>query len=154
MARGISLGLIDKAGGFDHQGGVIQNNMFYRDPGLAQQVDVPILVADSPGTKVYHNTVLTRGSYGNAIEYRFASTTGLDIKNNLSDSAIQARDGATATLGGNLTNAALSYFVNPTAGDLHLVSGASPINQGVGDHRLDARHRRSDAHGPTGRRSG
>ena len=35
VARGVSLGLIDKAGGFDHQGGLIANNIFYRDPILA-----------------------------------------------------------------------------------------------------------------------
>ena len=35
------------------------------------------------------------------------------------------------TLSGNITNAALSMFVSPATGNLHLVSGASPINQGV-----------------------
>src|SRR5262245_49092395 len=131
VARGISLGLVDKAGAFDHQGGVIENNMFYRDPNLANEVDAPIYVADSPGTRIYHNTLIARGSYPNAIEYRFASSSGLDIKNNLTDGAIQARDGATGTVAGNMTAAGLSLFVNPVAGDLHLVAGASPINQGV-----------------------
>jgi hypothetical protein len=131
VARGVALGLIDKAGGFDHQGGVIANNMFYRDPNLPHDVDVPIYVADSPGTRVYHNTLIARGSYFNAIEYRYASATAIDIKNNLTDGGIQARDGASGTLAGNVTSAALSLFVNPAAGDLHLVAGASPINQGV-----------------------
>ena len=90
VARGVSLGLVDKADGFDHQGGLIVNNAFYRDPSLAQSVDVPIMVADSPNTKIFHNTVLTLGSYPNAIEYRYVSSTGLQISNNLSDSAIQA----------------------------------------------------------------
>ena len=131
-ARGISLGLIDRAGGFDHQGGTIRNNILYRDTGIASDVDVPIYVADSPNTTVYHNTVISRGTYPSAVEYRFASTTGLQIKNNLTDGAITARDGASATVSGNKTNATLSLFVNATAGDLHLASTAtSAINQGV-----------------------
>ena len=32
-------------------------------------------------------------------------------------------------MSGNTTNASLSWFVNPTAGDLHLVSTAPVINQ-------------------------
>lgn len=131
-ARGISLGLIDKADGFDHEGGVIQNNFFYRDANLSQQVDVPIYVGDSPNTKVYHNTTIVQGSYPYAIEYRFASTTGTDIKNNLTDGGYRARDGAVGSLGGNIATATLSMFVSPATGDLHLVAGASPINRGVG----------------------
>ncbi|MBI3467509.1 MAG: right-handed parallel beta-helix repeat-containing protein [Planctomycetes bacterium] len=131
VARGISLGLVDKVGGFDHQGGTIRNNLFYRDAKLPCAVDAPILVTDSPGTQVYHNTVIARGSYPNSIEYRFASSRGLDIRNNLADGKIVAREGATATSGGNVTSANLSLFVNPAAGDLHLVSGAGVIDQGV-----------------------
>src|SRR4029078_3526674 len=99
----------------------IENTFFSRNPSLPQQVDVPIFVADSPNTNVYHNTVIARGSYPNAIEYRFNSTPGTNIKNNRTDGAIVPRDGATGTLAGNLTNAALSHFVNLTSGDLHLV---------------------------------
>lgn len=131
VARGVALGLVDQTGAYDHQGGSIQNNMFYRDPGLASAVDVAIYLGDSPSTKIYHNTVLTRGTYPNAIEYRFASTSGVEIKNNLTDAAIVARDGASATVTGNITTASLGYFVNPSMGDLHLVAGAYPINRGL-----------------------
>jgi hypothetical protein len=131
VARGVSLGLSDEAEGHDHQGGVIRSNMFYRDARLSSRVDVPILVADSPGTKIHHNTVVARGSYPNAIEYRYVSTTGVDIKNNLTDGAIEARDGATATLAGNVTSAELTLFISPTTGDLHLLPSAGAINQGV-----------------------
>jgi hypothetical protein len=34
---------------------------------------------------VYHNTVIQNGTYKRPIEYRFASTTGVDIRNNLTD---------------------------------------------------------------------
>ena len=131
VARGISLGLDDLESGFDHEGGAIQNNMFYRDARLSSSVDVPILVADSPGTKIYHNTIIARGSYSNAIEYRFASAAGVVIKNNLTDGAIQARDGATGIVAGNVTKADLKLFVNPAAGDLHLIPRARTIDQGV-----------------------
>jgi hypothetical protein len=129
VARGISLGLVDKADGFDHQGGIISNNFFYRDSSLAARVDVPIMVADSPNTKIFHNSILVRGSYPNAIEYRFSSSSGLQIRNNLTDAVIQARDGAAASVSGNTTNAQLGWFVNTTAGNLHLVSTAPVINQ-------------------------
>jgi hypothetical protein len=129
-ARGISLGLID-ASGFDHQGGVIRNNMFYRDAGLAPAVDVPIFVADSPGTAIYHNTVYLNDGYPNAIEYRFSSSNNIDIRNNLTNRAIVSRDGASGTQSGNVTNAGASLFVNVSGGDLHLVSTASVIDQGT-----------------------
>jgi hypothetical protein len=94
--------------------------------------DVAIGVFDSPGTKVVHNTILMSGQYPNAIEYRFANTTGVSIVNNLSDRGAQARDGATATLLGNVWTASSSWFVNPLAGDLHLQPGASQaIDRGV-----------------------
>ena len=131
VARGISLGLYDNASGTDHQAGIIRNNFFYRDTGLSSDVDVPVMVADSPNTKVYHNTLISRGTYPNAIEYRFAATTETDIRNNLIDGAIQARDGANGTVAGNVENALLSLFQNPTAGDLHLLPNASVIDQAI-----------------------
>jgi hypothetical protein len=129
VARGVSLGLVDMAGGFDHQGGVIRNNFFYRSPSLPQAVDVPIMVADSPDTQILHNTILNGGSYPNAIEYRFPSASRLQIRNNLTDARIQARDGGRATVRGNTTSAQLSWFVNPAAGDLHLLSTAPVIDK-------------------------
>ena len=97
-----------------------------------QAGDVGIQVADSPGTEVLNNTVLLSGTYGAAIEYRYQDTTGLLIANNLIDSAILARDGAAATLTGNLTEATAEMFVNAAAGDLHLnPSALSAINQGT-----------------------
>ena len=131
VARGIAMGLYDNPSGTDHSGGIVRNNFFYRDAGLASDADVPVSVADSPNTKVYHNTLISQGTYPNAIEYRFGSTTGTDIRNNLSDGAIVARDGATGTQAGNVDNALMSMFANPSAGDLHLVPSASVIDQAI-----------------------
>jgi Big-like domain-containing protein len=120
--RGIAYGLVDQPG-FDHSGGIIRNNFFYRGPG--QSGDVGIMVFDSPSTKVLHNTVILSGTYINAIEYRFPDTTGVLISNNLVDANITARTGGVATLSGNETSAFPGMFVNPAAADLHLLPTAT-----------------------------
>ncbi len=120
---GIALGLIDQAGFTDHSGGVIRNNFVHRTS--AQSGDVGILVADSPNTKVLNNTVVLSDTYPNAIEYRFAQTTGMEIRYNLTDGAIQTRDGATGTVANNVTNAQSNWFVDAADSNLHLVSGAT-----------------------------
>jgi hypothetical protein len=130
--RDISLGLdptkpVD--GITDHARGVIANNFIYK---TNISPDVPIAVFDSPATKLYYNTILVNGSYPNGIEYRFTRTTGVDIKNNLTDASIVARDGASGSVANNVTNAAASWFVNPAAGDLHLNQTATAaIDNGV-----------------------
>jgi len=121
-ARGIAYGLQDVSGS-DHSGGIIRNNFFYRSS--SQPGDVAIQIADSPNTQVLNNTVLMSGTYPSAIEYRFAGTTGVVVRNNLLDGAVQARDGATGTSQNNVTNATAAMFVNAAAGDLHLLSSAT-----------------------------
>jgi len=134
-ARAIAYGLQDISG-FDHQGGVIRNNMIYRS--AAQPGDVAIQVVDSPNTQVLSNTVLQSGTYPSAIEYRFAGTTGVVITGNLLDAAIQARDGGVASVKSNLTTAAASWFVNAAAGDLHLKATATgAIDRGVASVTTD-----------------
>lgn len=130
-AREIAFGIEDKTGFNDHEGGIIRNNFLYRDSGLTN-MDVAIQATDSPNTKILNNTVILNGTYTDAIEYRFSSTTGVIIRNNLMDDGILARDGASGTVSNNVTNASLSLFEDPASGNLHLVSGASAaINQGV-----------------------
>lgn len=129
-ARGIAYGLGDKAGGFDHSGGIIRNNVFHRSS--SQPGDVGILVADSPNTQVLNNTVFVSGTYPTPLEYRFAGSTGVVLKNNLLDGIIQARDGASGTAQNNLAGADASMFVNAATGDLHLsASATSAIDRGV-----------------------
>jgi hypothetical protein len=127
--REMSFGLVERTPN-DHTGGVISNNFVVRNAGMGG--DVAIGVFDSPGTKVVHNTVLLRGQYPNAFEYRFPDTTNVAIVNNLADRGAQARDGGTATLLGNVWTAQASWFVDPLGGDMHLQPGASlAIDQGV-----------------------
>jgi hypothetical protein len=113
-----------------HSGGLIYNNFIYRtDPVNA---DSGISLWDSPGTRVFHNTVIQNGTYPTAIEYRFASTTGVEIVNNLTDGLILQREGASAIVSSNYTQATPAFFVNPSAADLHLVSSAAAaIDRGV-----------------------
>jgi hypothetical protein len=117
--RGIGFGLGNSA----HIGGIIRNNFIVHDGGGVFP-DVGIGLESSPGTKVYNNSIYI--SYANAIEYRFPSTSGVDIVNNLCNRAIRARDGANASLSHNLTNARQDWFVAQATGDLRLAS-ALPI---------------------------
>lgn len=96
--REIAFGLVDRSP-FDHSGGIIRDNVIARDRSIIG--DVAIGVFASPDTQVLHNTVRISGTYTNAIEYRFASTRGVVIRNNRVDGQIQAREGASATVADN-----------------------------------------------------
>ena len=109
--------------GNSHSGGAIYNNFIYRTE--PQHADAGISIWDSPGTRVYHNTVIQNGTYPTAIEYRFASTSNVEIVNNLTDGAILARDGATGVVSHNFTQAVAGFFVNAGAADLHLTPAAT-----------------------------
>ena len=122
--RGIIFGLGPKAPyQFSHSGGAIYNNVIYRTEPL--HADAGISLWDSPGTRVYHNTVIQNGTYPAAIEYRFDSTTNVEIVNNLTDGLILQRDGASGLVTSNYTLATPAMFVNAAAADLHLVAGAT-----------------------------
>lgn len=114
-SRGVHLGL----GPGDHSGGLVRNNFFAWTEDADYLVDVAIYTV-SPGSKILHNTALVTDQYPNAIEVRFASTTGVEVRNNLLDGAVQPRDGAVPATSGNLTTAAPSWFLDAAAGDLRL----------------------------------
>ncbi len=128
--RAIAYGLVNRSTGHDHQGGTIRNNFIYMAPGLFSPArkagsDGQIIVWGSPNTKVYHNTILSNGNTASAIEFRFPSTAGGEARNNLADGQINFRDRATAIQSGNVLMATSDMFVNPAAGDLHLLSTAT-----------------------------
>jgi hypothetical protein len=122
--REIALGFVDRTPD-DNTGGIVRNNFIYRAPAIV--ADVGIYVGDSPGTAVLHNTILANGTYATPIEYQFANTTGVDIRNNLLDGLVLARDGANGTQANNYEAATPSLFVNPAAGDLHLLASATAV---------------------------
>jgi hypothetical protein len=122
-SRGVSLGLL--GGGADHTGGVVRDNFLRWESGAPYQVDVPIYTT-SPGAEILHNTALVRGEYPSAIEVRFAATTGVQVRNNLLDAAVTARDGAVPATSGNLASAQPAWFRDLATGDLHLTAAATP----------------------------
>ena len=100
--------------------------MIYHD-GSGLFPDVGIGLESSSSTEIYNNTIyLDHDLYSNAIEYRFSGTSGTLIANNLTNKLITSRDGGTATLQSNRTDALAAWFVDPPAGDLHLVRPGAP----------------------------
>jgi hypothetical protein len=128
--RAVAYGLDNATPYFDHAGGVVRNNFIYLAPGLLSASrkagsDGSIIVWNSPGTQVDHNTALLNGNEFYAVEFRFASTTNGAARNNLSDAPIHLRDNAVASQAGNLVNAIPAMFVNAAGADLHLASAAT-----------------------------
>ena len=107
--RGIGFGM----GAFGEDGLIIRNNMVHTTR------DVGISLESAKNVKVYNNTVYTE-QYANSIEYRFTASQNNYIANNLTNARIYRRDGASAIVESNVEEAQASWFVNPTAGDLHL----------------------------------
>jgi hypothetical protein len=116
--RGISFGLANEAG--QHTGGMIRNNMVHvtRDVGITLQSAV--------SASVYNNTIWVE-MYHSAIEYRWEHTQLASIINNLTNALIRAREGATGTVETNVTNAELSWFVDPAMGDLCLADSIGAV---------------------------
>lgn len=146
VQRAIHYGLLngDTA---DHSGGSIHNNFIYRSS--SQDGDLGIGVFNSPNTDVLHNTVILSGTYTNAIEYRFAGSSGLIIANNLTDGAIVGRDGAAASVSSNMTSAQPDWFVDAAAGDLHLAATAPAIDAALSAGTLFDYDGQSRPSGPT-----
>jgi hypothetical protein len=118
-ARGIGIGLRDEV-----YGTMIRNNTIAsRFPG-SREHDVGIILERAHDTKVLHNTVFYSdpGGYSSAIEYRWGSTSGVEIAHNLTNRRVRSRDGADATLTGNVTDAEAGWFVDAVNGRLGLAS--------------------------------
>ena len=139
--RAIAFGLGPPSDGGDaNDGGIIENNFIYQAPGLfsasrAADSDGQIIAWDSPdNTQILFNTILTDGNLVNLIQLRYSTTKAL-VEDNLADAPIRGLLGATYTASGNYLSATPSMFVNPSAGDLHLVvnsaTQANVINQVV-----------------------
>jgi uncharacterized repeat protein (TIGR01451 family) len=147
-ARGVGFGLLQSGDGrvYDddpcpgadyvgHFGGIIRNNfVFASRPELFSSeygFDCGICLAQACGTQVLHNTVASTQAPFSSIEWRWPNTDA-EIINNLVSHNLQQRDGAGASLAGNLDGAPLSLFVDGAGGDLHLAESASwAIDRGV-----------------------
>jgi len=122
----------DRAIGFglDSRGntrGIVRNNMIYHANNGAPFADVSIYLDDSPGTQIYNNSIFTEHSYPRSIEYRFTTTNGVLIVNNLANRPVGSRDGATGTVGSNNESASAGWFVNRAQGNLRLTSAVAGV---------------------------
>lgn len=124
--RGIGFGL----GSSPNDGGIIRNNMIVND-GSGIFNDVGIGIESSPNTKIYNNTVHV--AYQNAIEYRFETTTNVEIANNLTNRPITSRNDGVANLSNNYIEAETSWYMDATTGNLRLVT----LNPNVHDQGTD-----------------
>ena len=129
-ARGIGIGLREET-----YGCVVRNNVvFSRHPGGGQH-DVGIILERAHDSTVDHNTVYFADpdGYANGIEIRWGSTANVSVRNNLTNRSIRLRDGADATMAGNVTDANADWFVDAANGDLHLATCDRPVDAPVAD---------------------
>lgn len=140
-ARGIGLGLVTDGAGrtypdnpcpaangyVDDFGSVIRNNFISaNDPGLFASIDgfdCGICLWNACNAEALHNTIYTANPDRtfSSIEWRFPNTHAL-ITNNLVNHPMRPRDNATGVQSGNLMGAAANWFVDPSHGNLHLLS--------------------------------
>lgn len=99
--RGIGFGLGNTPSN-QTKGGLIANNLIKNSNPSHQYTDVGIILEASPDVDIINNRVFIEGNYPNAIEYRFAATKNVMIKDNVTNRSIASRDGAQAELSGNL----------------------------------------------------
>lgn len=123
------------SGYIDHYGGIIRNNFIFANRAelfaSADGFDNGISLWNACEVGTYHNSVVSTQAPFSSIEWRFPNTS-VHLVNNLVSHNLRARDSATATQAGNLTNAPLTLFVDGSGGDLHLLpSAAAAIDQGA-----------------------
>lgn len=119
----------------DHYGGIVRNNfvvgtrpeLFNSQAGF----DTGIAFWSACNATAVHNTIVATGNLFSSIEWRFATSTGVNVTNNLVTHALRQRDGASATQEGNIDDANLADFENVGSADLHLKAGAAAIDKGV-----------------------
>jgi hypothetical protein len=124
--RGIALGLLEVSREgpkvLDHRGGVIRRNVVCN---LNPWPDEAIEVNAAPGVLIEHNTILSEGRIPWSISVRFASASAR-VRNNLTNHAIVARNGARVDQRANVVAARRDWFVDPGRGDLRLARGDLP----------------------------
>ncbi|HNY32516.1 MAG TPA: right-handed parallel beta-helix repeat-containing protein [Fibrobacteria bacterium] len=144
QAEGLTRSYPDGAGEspyFDHVDGIVRNNVVYND--ASHRLESGVELANVTGAQIYHNTIFSRTSPFNSIEYRWPNTR-VAIKNNLCSHRIMERDGAQAELATNLTSATATLFVDPDSENLHLLPTASsaihqatPLDNGLAGQAMD-----------------
>ncbi|MDP5030557.1 right-handed parallel beta-helix repeat-containing protein [Paraglaciecola sp.] len=95
--RGIGFGLGEDIAN-QTLGGLIEKNVISRANLNHKFGDVGIALEASPDIQVINNIIFFETSYPNAIEYRFAATNNVIIRDNITNRAITSRDGGQAVL--------------------------------------------------------
>jgi len=119
-----------------HIDGIIRNNFVAAGDADLQTspdgFDCGVSLEQAYGARVVHNSVASTQPPGSSsIEWRFPQSV-VSVSNNLASASLRARDGATATLAGNLSAVPLAWFRSVTGGDLHLSwAGQAAVDAGV-----------------------
>jgi len=137
--RGIGFGLGPNLSE-GHSGGMIINNFVHTSR------DVGIGLESAPDALVYNNTVIT-DNYNNSIEYRFPTTTNVEIINNLVNGLVTDRSsGSSGIEMTNETISNLSVFTDASNYDYHIngtptniVDAGTNLNGFTTDYDCDSR---------------
>ena len=98
--RAIGFGLGNHE--YEHLGGLItQNTIIHEGKEEHIQADAAIILESTKNAVVSDNLIYMSSDYPNAIEYRFKSSTGNIIMNNVANRRIVSRDGGEAELENN-----------------------------------------------------
>ncbi len=116
-ARGIGIGLVA-----DVYGTAVINNTVFSEFPESKEHDVGIIIERGIDMLVAHNTVIMThpDAYANGIEYRWPVTSNMTVHANVTNRMIRDRDDAVAVESDNIEDADPAWFVDATAGDLHL----------------------------------
>ena len=108
---------------------MIRNNFVAAaDPDLLASdsgFDAGIAVEQARFVRVVHNTVASTAAPFSSIEWRWQNTQA-GVTNNLVSHMLRSRDGAQASLAGNIQDAPTAWFRSVAEADLHLRTGSLP----------------------------
>ncbi len=109
--RGIGFGMLQKSTTenlvYSNFGGIIRNNTIIHSDNDDPFADTGIILEDSALTLVENNKIWLGHNYISAIEYRYPSTGGVIIRNNITNKNITSHDGGSGETYDNITDAPL-----------------------------------------------
>jgi hypothetical protein len=127
LDSGVGTSKRDPNSEWDHQGGVIRNNVIYKERTSG---DVGISVNRARDFAIYNNTVILNRTFSWNIEYRWDNSNGY-IGYNLTDGPIMQRNDASAEPEGNITSAEKSWFAGADSADYHLLEDSPAVDAGA-----------------------
>jgi hypothetical protein len=124
---GIRFGIVRRENGLhENEGGMVRNNIIWRQPGAVHVPDGGIMIWDSPGVKVINNTVILNNTFDRGvIEYRWSDK--ILIANNLIDGNVWKREETDGRESDNILLKNRDVFVDARKGDFRLSPKAATI---------------------------